>query len=112
MPSVLRRTLPLATVTAAPPAVTGLPLIAVIVRAGFSKLSLARTARVTGTSSLVAAVSAAMSATGAITIVLVSVSVSGVPVPVLPPSLVSIVSVTGPLASATGVKMGAAELAR
>ena len=86
--------------------------MAVIARAGFSKLSLASTARVTGTSSLVVAVSGAMSATGARVIVAVSVSVSGVPVPVLPPSLVVIVSVTEPLASATGVKTGVAELAR
>ena len=112
MPSAFRRTLPLATPMAAPPAVTGLPLMAVTVRPAFSKLSLASTARVTGTSSLVEAESGAMSATGAMVMVRASVSVSGVPVPVLPPSLVVIVSVTRPLASATGVKTGAATLAR
>ena len=52
------------------------------------------------------------SLTGARVMVLVSRSVSGPPAPVLPPSLVSIVSVTGPLALAAGVKTGAAAEAR
>ncbi|GJD54112.1 hypothetical protein OPKNFCMD_6896 [Methylobacterium crusticola] len=104
--------MPFGTATAAPPGLTELPLTAVMVRAGFSKLSLASTASVTGVSSGVLAESPAMSATGAMAIVLVSVSVSGVPVPVLPPSFVVIVSVTAPLASATGVKTGAEAEAR
>ncbi|GJD50809.1 hypothetical protein OPKNFCMD_3555 [Methylobacterium crusticola] len=101
--------MPFATATAAPPRLIAAPLTAVMVRAGFSKLSLARTARVTGVSSGVLAASLAMSATGAMTIVLASVSVSGAPAPVLPPSFVVIVSVTVPLKSAgLWVKTGAA----
>ena len=92
-PAAFRLTLPLATATAAPPAVIGVPLTAVMVRAGFSNVSLPSTEIVTAVSSAVEAVSSAMSATGVTVIATLSVSVRL-------PSLVSTVRVAAPLKSA------------
>ncbi len=89
-------TVPLATVTAAPPAVMAVPLMAVICGLAPSKLSaVAPFVPVTGLneigmSSFVVTVSAVMSATGVTVMATVSVSVSA-------PSLVAMVRVSLPL---------------
>ena len=74
-PAAFRLTLPLVTATAAPPAVMAKPLTAVMVRAGFSNVSLPSTEIVTAVSSAVEAVSSAMSATGVTVMATLSVSV-------------------------------------
>ena len=72
----------------------------------------ARPVRASGVSSLTekagGRVLAGASLTGARVMVLVSVSLSAPPAPVLPLSLVTIVRPTGPVALAAGVKTGAA----
>ena len=94
MPSALSRTVPLATATV-PPAATAAPLIAVIVRPGFSNVSLASGAKVTGASSLVLTESFVMSAT-ALT------AIETVPLVVAVPSLVTMPMAAVPLKSAVG----------
>ena len=82
--------MPLATATV-PPTAIGTPLMAVMAWLALSKLSLALTSMVTGTSSLVVAVSAAASATAA------TVTVSDLITAGATPSLVLTLSVADPL---------------
>ena len=75
-PAALSATLPLVTGTEAPPAVIAMPATAVMVRPAFSNESFASTLIVTAVFKAVVTLSLAMSITGVIAILTVSVSVN------------------------------------